>query len=249
MAGRHLGSRRYSEFVNLHNALKREFVDFDFPKLPSKWPFSLSEQQLDSRRRGLELYLEKVCAVRVIADSDIIQEFLMEDSSSECASADVHIRVLLPDGNSLLLNIKRHCTTKYLYSLVQKRLNMSSEMGESCALFEMSEGNFERKMADDECPHALYIQNYSSAASSCLLVRKWIFDIEREISICQTDNLFKEFCFWQAVADVNSGIVNAKERLYQLKALQSIDRADEVIVTLFSVFLAFLCMRQTVKRE
>lgn len=36
----------------------------------------------------------------------------MEDSSSECAAADVHIRVLLPDGNSLLLNIKRHCTTK-----------------------------------------------------------------------------------------------------------------------------------------
>uniref|UniRef100_A0A9J2PE06 Sorting nexin-27 n=2 Tax=Ascaris TaxID=6251 RepID=A0A9J2PE06_ASCLU len=229
MAGRHLGSRRYSEFVNLHNALKREFVDFDFPKLPSKWPFSLSEQQLDARRRGLELYLEKVCAIRVIADSDIIQEFLMEDSSSECAAADVHIRVLLPDGNSLLLNIKRHCTTKHLYSLVQKRLNMSTEMGECCALFEMTDGNFERKMADDECPHALYIQNYSSAASSCILVRKWLFDTEREIDICKRDSLFKEFCFWQAVADVNSGIVNAKERLYQLKALQSVDRADEYL--------------------
>ena len=73
MAGRHLGSRRYSEFVNLHNILKREFVDFDFPKLPHKWPFGLSEQQLDSRRRGLEMYLEKICAVKVIADSEIIQ--------------------------------------------------------------------------------------------------------------------------------------------------------------------------------
>uniref|UniRef100_A0A915AX26 Sorting nexin-27 n=2 Tax=Parascaris univalens TaxID=6257 RepID=A0A915AX26_PARUN len=229
MAGRHLGSRRYSEFVNLHNALKREFIDFDFPRLPSKWPFSLSEQQLDARRRGLELYLEKVCAIRVIADSDIIQEFLMEDSSSECAAADVHIRVLLPDGNSLLLNIKRHCTTKHLYSLVQKRLNMSTEMGECCALFEMSDGNFERKMGDDECPHALYIQNYSSAASSCILVRKWLFDVEKEIDICKRDSLFKEFCFWQAIADVNSGVVNAKERLYQLKALQSVDRADEYL--------------------
>ena len=36
----------------------------------------LSEQQLDARRRGLEQYLEKVCAVRVIAESDIVQEFL-----------------------------------------------------------------------------------------------------------------------------------------------------------------------------
>lgn len=40
-------------------------------------------------------------------------------------------------------------------------------------------------MADDECPHALYIQNYSSAASSCILVRKWLFDTEREIDICK----------------------------------------------------------------
>lgn len=229
MAGRHLGSRRYSEFVHLHDVLKREFVDFDFPKLPSKWPFSLSEQQLDARRRGLELYLEKICAVRVIADSDIIQEFLMEDSSSECAAADVHIRVLLPDGNSLVLNIKKQYNTKFLYSMVKKRLNMSDEMGDFCALFEMCEGNFERKMSDDECPHALYVQNYSSAASSCILVRKWLFDVEREKEICKRDSMFKHFCFWQAVTDVNSGLINPKERLYQLKALQSIDRCDEYL--------------------
>jgi sorting nexin-27 len=38
----------------------------------------LSEQQLDARRRGLEQYLEKVCAVRVIAESDVMQEFLTD---------------------------------------------------------------------------------------------------------------------------------------------------------------------------
>lgn len=73
MAGRHLGSRRYSEFVQLNKVLKEEYPDFEFPKLPKKWPFKMSEQQLDSRRRGLEQYLEKVCAVKVIADSDIMQ--------------------------------------------------------------------------------------------------------------------------------------------------------------------------------
>lgn len=40
--------------------------------------FRLSEQQLDARRRGLEQYLEKVCAIRVIAESDIVQEFLTD---------------------------------------------------------------------------------------------------------------------------------------------------------------------------
>lgn len=48
-------------------------LDFQFPKLPGKWPFSLSDQQLDTRRRGLEQYLERVCAVRVIAESEVMQ--------------------------------------------------------------------------------------------------------------------------------------------------------------------------------
>lgn len=127
MAGRHLSSRRFSEFVQLNSMLKREFIDFAFPKLPGKWPFSLSEQQLDARRRGLEQYLEKVCAIRVIADSDIIQvcevslilyflqEFLMEDS--ECASADVQLRVLLPDSSCLLLPVKRNSSASLVYSV------------------------------------------------------------------------------------------------------------------------------------
>ena len=59
MAGRHLCSRRYSEFDSLHSKLKREFVDFNFPKMPGKKLFQLTEQQLDARRRGLEQYLEK----------------------------------------------------------------------------------------------------------------------------------------------------------------------------------------------
>lgn len=117
MAGRQLCSKRYREFAILHQNLKREFANFAFPKLPGKWPFSLSEQQLDARRRGLEEYLEKgkggrqegdenlennclqmfptfsvyfffffccslfispVCSVRVIGESDIMQEFLSE---------------------------------------------------------------------------------------------------------------------------------------------------------------------------
>jgi len=78
MAGRLLCSRRYREFSNLHNNLKREYPDFQFPKLPGKWPFSFSDRQLDARRRGLEQYLEKVCAVCVIAESEVMQEFLSD---------------------------------------------------------------------------------------------------------------------------------------------------------------------------
>lgn len=52
----------------------------------------MSEQQLDARRRGLEQYLERVCAVRVIAESDIMQEFLT-DQDDENNSNPVDLKV------------------------------------------------------------------------------------------------------------------------------------------------------------
>ena len=39
--------------------LKRQFSDFMFPKLPGKWLFALNDVQVDTRRRGLEDYLDK----------------------------------------------------------------------------------------------------------------------------------------------------------------------------------------------
>ena len=87
---RHLCCRRYREFVNLHHNLKKEFPDFQFPKMPGKWPFTLSDQQLDSRRRGLEQYLEKVCAICVIAESDVMQEFLTDYEEEQDSSIRQH---------------------------------------------------------------------------------------------------------------------------------------------------------------
>ncbi len=74
-----------------------------------KWPFKLTDQQLDIRRRGLEAYLDKsnhmtlnglvclfselsvltfkVCAVRVINETDIVQDFLFSNGFSEVSFA------------------------------------------------------------------------------------------------------------------------------------------------------------------
>ena len=60
--------------------------------------FRLSEQQLDARRRGLEQYLEKVCAVRVIAESEIVQEFL-----TDCDDDQVRERCSNIPGKSSLM--------------------------------------------------------------------------------------------------------------------------------------------------
>jgi hypothetical protein len=38
----------------------------------------------------------------------------------------------------------------------------------------------------------------------------------------------KELCFWQAVNDINSGVINHCGKLYQLKAVQDVTRIDDV---------------------
>merc|ERR1719167_1738630 len=219
MAGRHLCSRRYREFVDLHNCLKREFVGFNFPRLPGKWPFALSEQQLDSRRRGLEIYLERVCAVRVIAESEIIQDFLTESEEDISASPLVDLKVIVMNEQIVSIKTKRNANANEVFKIVVQKIGLLPENWEFFALFEIVEHNFERKVQPTEFPHSLYIANYSTAAATCLAVRKWLFHpkVEQEL---QSDQIALALMFHQAVEDVNRGFVSTKDRLHQLKSLQ-----------------------------
>ncbi|XP_059479043.1 sorting nexin-27 isoform X1 [Neocloeon triangulifer] len=219
MAGRHLCSRRYREFSQLHENLKKDFVGFSYPKLPGKWPFTLSEQQLDSRRRGLEQYLEKVCAVRVIAESDIMQEFLTDADEDHATLSPIDLKVLLPDREVVTVSVKKNANTDQVYAAVVDKIKMRKEVAKFFGLFEIVEYNFERKLQPNEFPHNLYTQNYSTATATCLAVRKWLFSINKELSL-SFDEQATTFIFWQAVDEVNRGHIRADERLYQLKALQ-----------------------------
>lgn len=141
MAGRQLCSRRYREFSNLHATLKKEFVGFNFPKLPSKWPFQLSEQQLDARRRGLEQYLEKVCAVRVIAESESMQEFLT-DTEDELSASPVDIKVMLPDHEIVMVSVRKSANAQAVWETLVQRAHLSSYVQQYFYLFEIVEYNF-----------------------------------------------------------------------------------------------------------
>lgn len=229
MAGRHLCSRRFREYVNLNTNLKKEFPDFQFPKLPGKWPFSLSDQQLDTRRRGLEQYLEKVCAVRVIAESDVMQEFLTDfDDQHGTNSAPVDLKILLPDKNTISVNVRKNSSTVDVFEVVVEKIGLNKEMAAYFALFEIVEYGFERKLQSNEFPHNLYIQNYSTAASTCLLVKKWLFSLSKEIELSR-DDLIETFFFWQAVDDVNKGQIKPGNKLYELKALQDSSKKSEYL--------------------
>uniref|UniRef100_A0A667YXU0 Sorting nexin 27 n=1 Tax=Myripristis murdjan TaxID=586833 RepID=A0A667YXU0_9TELE len=197
MAGRQLCSKRYREFAILHQNLKREFANYTFPKLPGKWPFSLSEQQLDARRRGLEEYLEKVCSVRVIGESDIMQEFLSESDENYNGVSDVELRIAMPDKTTLIVRVRKNSTTDQVYQAVVMKLGMDSVTASYFALFEVINHTFVRKLAPNEFPHKLYVQNYTSAVpGTCLTLRKWLFTTEEEI-LLNDNQLAVNYCFHQ----------------------------------------------------
>uniref|UniRef100_A0A8C9VEN4 Sorting nexin 27b n=1 Tax=Scleropages formosus TaxID=113540 RepID=A0A8C9VEN4_SCLFO len=219
MAGRQLCSKRYREFAILHQNLKREFANFTFPKLPGKWPFSLSEQQLDARRRGLEEYLEKVCSVRVIGESDIMQEFLSESDENYNGVSDVELRIALPDKTTVTVRVRKNCTTDQVYQAVVMKVGMDNITASYFALFEVINHSFVRKLAPNEFPHKLYVQNYTSAVpGTCLTLRKWLFTTEEEI-LLNDNELAINYCFHQALDDVKKGFIKVDEKSYQLQKL------------------------------
>uniref|UniRef100_A0AAR2LGN8 Sorting nexin 27a n=1 Tax=Pygocentrus nattereri TaxID=42514 RepID=A0AAR2LGN8_PYGNA len=204
MAGRQLCSKRYREFAILHQNLKREFATFTFPKLPGKWPFSLSEQQLDARRRGLEEYLERVCSVRVIGESDIMQEFLSESDENYNGVSDVELRIAMPDKTTVTVRVRKNCTTDQVYQAVVMKVGMDSITASYFALFEVINHSFVRKLAPNEFPHKLYVQNYTSAIpGTCLTLRKWLFTTEEEI-LLNDNELAINYCFHQYLSMVRS---------------------------------------------
>uniref|UniRef100_A0A0N5CHG2 Sorting nexin-27 n=1 Tax=Strongyloides papillosus TaxID=174720 RepID=A0A0N5CHG2_STREA len=231
MAGRHLVSRRYNDFIKLHKYLKDEFSDYDFPKLPKRWPFKLSEQKLDTRRRGLESYLEKLCAVKVIADSEIMQEFLMEETEEYSRFLDVTLKIQLPDTNVVSLMVKKNEPCWQVMKEILERMEVDNDVIENVGIFELINDNFYRLLGDEEMPHYIYIHNYSSIAVSSISFRKLIFNIEEERRLCKRSDLFKQLCYYQVINDIDKGILNTKDRTIQLRSIQSIDRIDEYLET------------------
>ncbi len=157
----------------------------------------MSEQQLDTRRRGLEMYLERVCAIRVIAESDLMQEFLTESEEEIGNSPLVDLKVLLPTRELCTVRVRRNSTCQEVFRLVaSSSCSLRRESLEFFALHEIVEHNFERKVQPNEYPHALYLANYSTAAATCLVVRRWLFDPETEVAL-RADPVALEFFFRQ----------------------------------------------------
>ncbi|CAF1368816.1 unnamed protein product [Rotaria sp. Silwood1] len=203
IAGRHLCSRRYREFDSLHQQLKNEFPDFPFSPLPKKWPFKLSDQQLDARRRGLEQYLDKICSVRIISDCDLVQEFLSADVyQDDSISIDVEIKIKLPDQSITMFKIKHLSTADQVYDMIVEKIGLPEQCVPYFYLFEILDYTFERKLHFNEYPHQIYIQNCCTANTTCLCLRKFIFSPTLENQLLKYP-LARNYLYREAIDQLN----------------------------------------------
>lgn len=108
----------------------------------------------------------------------------------------IDIKILLPDRSTIVITARKSSTASEVLKMVLEKIKMSPKVAPYFDLFEIVEYGFERKLQPNEFPHNLYIQNYSTATSTCLGIRKWLFSIEKEIELSE-DPLAESFFFWQ----------------------------------------------------
>ncbi|NXY12242.1 SNX27 protein, partial [Pteruthius melanotis] len=160
-----------------------------------------------------------LCSIRVIGESDIVQEFLSESDENYNGVSDVELRVALPDGGTVTVRVKKNSTTDQVYQAVAAKVGMDSVTANYFALFEVINHSFVRKLAPNEFPHKLYVQNYTSAVpGTCLTLRKWLFSTQQE-ALLNDNDLALAYFFHQAVDDVKKGYIKAEEKSYQLQKL------------------------------
>ena len=149
----------------------------------------------------------------------------------------VDLKVIVMTEQIVAIKTRRNATANEVFRQVAQKIGLLPENWEFFALFEIVEHNFERKICASEFPHSLYIANYSTAAATCLTLRKWLFHpkVEAELYSDQVYTTIEEenmitmtlfvqvalsLLFHQAVEEVNRGFVVTRERLHQLKSLQ-----------------------------
>ena len=103
----------------------------------------------------------------------------------------VDLKVIVMTEQIVAIKTRRNATANEVFRQVAQKIGLLPENWEFFALFEIVEHNFERKICATEFPHSLYIANYSTAAATCLTLRKWLFHpkVEAELYSDQVKGL------------------------------------------------------------
>ena len=76
----------------------------------------------------------------------------------------------------------------HLIALFISQIRIPASVAPHFALFESLDPRFDRKLGPDEVPHAIYVANYSTAAATCILLKKWVFSLKLEAALMSSGN-------------------------------------------------------------
>ena len=85
--------------------------------------------------------MERVCAVRVIAESDTIQAFLT-DTSEESNNIPIELKILLPDKEVICVTVRKNSNSDKVFAAVIDKIQLNEDVAKFFYLFEILEYNF-----------------------------------------------------------------------------------------------------------
>ena len=239
--GKFLCSHRYKAFHDLQVDLKNKFFQFEFPKFPGKWPFQLSQSQLEKRHKELEQWLIQVCSVSQLFSHFYLQDFLglingknndkaditSVGSKSEPENAD--IKVFLPDKSSVCVNIPTESYVGGLIDAICEKINIPPENSKYFSIFKSSdESDFEAPLSKDEKPLELHVQSYNESGTLKFAFKKFLFSNKLENQIAE-DSACLNILHQEAVQDLANKKFDTTGKEIELKRTQHITTQKEFL--------------------
>lgn len=86
-----------------------------------------------------------------------------------------------------------------MFSIKQYDYVKKSDKCEQNSWLQMIIVNTDRKLQGSEFPHNIYIQNYSTATSTCITLRRWLFSPALE-TMLNSDQQAINFLFWEVMS-------------------------------------------------
>ena len=141
---------------------------------------------------------------------------------------EVDLKVMLANQSCKTFKIDRNLQASSVLRMILESLHVETKYHCHFALFEIIENAFERKMAAEECPFAVYVANFSTASATCIILKPFIFSVQLMHNIVADDLKIQELVFHQAVRDVDLGRIKATQTIGKLKYLEDAGKQSEV---------------------
>ena len=142
---------------------------------------------------------------------------------------EVDLKVMLANQSCKTIKIDRNLQAATVLRMILESLHVETKYHSHFALFEIIENAFERKLASEECPFAVYVANFSTASATCIILKPFIFSIQLTHNIVADDLKIQELVFHQAVRDVDLGRIKATQTIGKLKYLEDAGKHSEVM--------------------